>query len=260
MEIGLSSAVFYPKVETEDSIELISRLGFSCAEIFLNSPMEFEEDFIKLLMDKKNKYNLEINSVHSFSSLYEPYLFDSYKRRREDMLKYFTKVCVAAKLLGARCYTFHGMRLNNIETINFKLIHDVYNTLTYIAGENGIKLAQENVSWCMSSNVEYLNRIEENINYPLYYTFDIKQSYKAGIKPFEYLNVMENKLINFHVNDRDENHVCLMPGQGNVDLKAIFNKIKSQNYLGNVIIEVYGNNYKTYTELQDAKKFLSKFI
>ena len=260
MDIGLSSAVFYPNVETEDSIELISSLDFKCAEILLNSPMEFEENFIEELKEKKDKCGLKINSVHSFSPLYEPYLFDTYKRRRNDMLSYYKKVCRAASVLGAECYTFHGMRLDNISQVDFKLNYEIYNTLTYIAGENGIKLAQENVSWCMSSSVEYLNRIKENTKYPLYFTFDIKQAYKSRINPFQYLDIMGDKLVNFHVNDRDDNNVCLLPGRGNVDFQSIFEKIKSQNYLGNVIIEVYENNYNSYTELQKAKKFLADFI
>ncbi len=260
MEIGLSSAVFYPKIETEDSIELISDLGFKCAEIFLNTPMEFEKDFIGLLKDKKDKCGLKINSVHSFSPLYEPYLFDSYKRRRTDMLKYFSKVCKAASTLGASCYTFHGMRLTDIDEIDFKLIYEVYDTLTYIAGENGIKLAQENVFWCMSSNLEYLNRIKAHTKYPLYFTFDIKQAYKAKIHPFKYLDVMGKSLINFHVNDRNEKNTCLLPGKGNVDFISIFDKIKSHNYSGNVIIEVYGNNYKSYSQLTEVKDFLAKYI
>ncbi len=260
MDIGLSSAVFYPKVETEDSIELISGLGFKCAEIFLNTTMEFEKDFIELLKDKKEKCGLKINSVHSFSPLYEPYLFDSYKRRRIDMLKYFKKVCKAASILGASCYTFHGLRLTDMGEIDFKLIYEVYNTLTYIAGENGIKLAQENVAWCMSSNLQYLNMIKTNTKYPLYFTFDIKQAYKTKIHPFKYLDIMDRSLINFHVNDRDEKNICLLPGDGNVDFISIFDKIKSHNYSGNAIIEVYGNNYTSYSQLTEAKDFLVKYI
>lgn len=260
MNIGLSSAVFYPKVETEDSIEIISSLGFKCAEIFLNTPLEFENNFIEVLKDKKDKYGLKINSVHSFSPLYEPYLFDSYKRRRTDMLKYFQKVCKAARVLGASCYTFHGMKLTDIDEIDFKLIYDVYNTLTYIAGENGIKLAQENVAWCMSSNLEYLDMIKTHTKYPLYFTFDIKQAYKTKIHPFKYLDIMDENLINFHVNDRDKDHICLLPGKGTVDFISIFDKIKAHKYSGNVIIEVYGNNYNSYSQLTEAKDFLVKYI
>ena len=60
MEIGLSSASFYPNVNTEDSIEVMKQLGFESGEIFLNSPSEYEEDFIKELLEEKNKYNFKI--------------------------------------------------------------------------------------------------------------------------------------------------------------------------------------------------------
>ncbi|MDD3224680.1 MAG: sugar phosphate isomerase/epimerase [Clostridium sp.] len=258
MEIGLSSAVFYPNVLTENSIEIIKSLGFDCAEIFLNSPCEFKEDFAKILLEKKDSVGLNINSVHAFSSLFEPYLFDSYKRRRKDMTKFFSEVCKVGKMLGASCYTFHGPRLKDMNSLDMNVIYECYDNLLYIAGENEIKLAQENVSWCMSSNLQYLSSLLSKVKYPLYFTFDIKQAYKAGVDPMKYLDIMDKKLINFHANDRDENNVCLLPGKGNVDFKSIFEKIKSQNYSGNIMIEVYANNYKNYNELEYSRKFLEK--
>lgn len=260
MEIGLSSAVFYPNIKTENSIKLISDLGFLCAEVFLNSPFEYEIDYVKKLAEIKDKYKLKISSVHSFSSSFEPYLFDAYKRRRKDMLKFFEMVCKAGKLLGADCYTFHGMRLGPSDFISKELIHDVYSNLTYIAGENEIRLAQENVSWCMSSSVEYLRDLKENCKYPIYFTLDIKQAYRAGVNPMEYLDAMDTKLINFHINDRDDKHTCLLPGDGTVDFQSIFNKIKSLNYRGNAIMEVYSNNYASYEDIKNSKKYLEKFI
>lgn len=260
MEIGLSSAVFYPNIKTEDSIKLISDLGFTCAEVFLNSPFEYENNFVKKLACIKDMCGLKINSVHSFSSSFEPYLFDAYKRRRRDMLKYFEMVCKAGKFLGAGCYTFHGMRMGPTDFISKELIYDVYNNLTYIAGENGIKLAQENVSWCMSSKLEYLQELKYNCKYPLYFTLDIKQAYRAGTNPLEYLNIMDKNLINFHVNDRDDMHSCLLPGDGNVDFQSIFNKIKSLNYKGNAIMEVYSNNYTSYEDIKNSKGYLEKFV
>lgn len=253
MEIGLSSAVFYPNVKTEDSIKLISKLGFKCAEIFLNSPTEYDTDYIKKLVELKEKHGLNINSVHSFSSSFEPYLFDLYERRRKDMLKHFIKVCRAGSALGANCYTFHGMKLENINFINKKLIYEVYDNLLYIAGENGIKLAQENVSWCMSSSKEYLEGIKEHSKYPLYFTLDIKQAYKASKEPTDYLEVMKDSLINFHINDRDNKNVCLLPGKGDVDYEKVFAQIEKVNYSGNAIMEIYSYNYSTYEELVKSK-------
>lgn len=260
MEVGLSSAVFYPYIETENSLKLISDIGFKSAEIFLNSSTEYGEDFVNKLIEEKEKCQLSINSVHSFSSSFEPYLFDLYKRRRKDMLESFEKVCKAGSALGAECYTFHGARLEGGKFIDKKLNFEVYNNLCYIAAENNIKLAQENVSWCMSSVPEYLSELMEECKYPIYFTLDIKQAYKAGNTPKKYLEVMKNKLVNIHINDRDDKNVCLLPGKGDVDFKELFDDICKYDYRGNLIIELYSDNYNSYDELITAKNYLESFM
>jgi sugar phosphate isomerase/epimerase len=190
MKIGLSSASFYPEVNTEDSIKLMTDIGFNSGEIFLNTPSEYEEEFIYKLLEEKNKYKFDITSIHCCSSQYEPFIFDKYKRRREDMLVYYKKLCKAAKLLGASCYTFHGMKFADINTIDRKFITEIYDELSYISLEQGIKLAQENVSWCISSNLEFIKLLNEECKYPVYYTLDIKQAYKAFIEPEKYIEAI----------------------------------------------------------------------
>jgi sugar phosphate isomerase/epimerase len=256
MEIGLSSASFYPNVKTEDSINLMKRLGFEGGEIFLNSPSEYEEDFIQRLLQERIKYNFKIYSVHGFSSSFEPYLFDSYKRRRTDMFVYFKKVCRAAKILGADCYTFHGMKYQKLDLHKNKFILEIYDQLTYTALEEGVKLAQENVSWCMSSNIDFLSMISEKCKYQVNFTLDIKQAYKAGIEPEKYIEVMGTNMVNFHINDKDKHNICLLPGKGDVDYKKIFCKFKEIGYNKIAIIEVYSDNYVKLDEILEAKKFL----
>jgi sugar phosphate isomerase/epimerase len=260
MNIGLSSASFYPEVNTEDSIKLMTEIGFNSGEIFLNTPSEYEEDFINRLIEETQKYNFKVYSIHSCSSQYEPFIFDKYKRRRDDMLKYYRKLCRAAKLLGANCYTFHGMRFDNFNKMDKNFIADVYNELTYISMEEGIKLAQENVSWCMSANLEFIKFLNESVKYPLYYTLDIKQAYKAFIEPEKYIEVMGRNIANFHVNDRDEKHICMLPGEGTVDYKKIVSKLEGMEYDGMAIIEVYRENYTNYVELCEARSFLTHFL
>ena len=260
MRIGLSSASFYPEVNTEDSIKLMVDIGFNAGEIFLNTPSEYEEDFIYRLREEKEKYNFNITSIHCCSSQYEPFLFDKYKRRREDMLIYYKKLCRAANILKADCYTFHGMRMSNFNELDKKFITDVYNELSYISLDHGIKLAQENVSWCMSSNLDFLNFLNESCKYPIYYTLDIKQAYKAFISPDKYIDVMGKNIVNFHVNDRDDKHLCLLPGKGTVNYKNIISKLHSMEYDGMAIIEVYRENYTNYSEICEACDYLSQLL
>lgn len=260
MKIGLSSASFYPNVNTEDCIRVMKGIGFNLGEIFLNTPSEYEEDFVKRLKEQAGANNFKINSIHAFSGQFEPYLFDSYKRRREDMIRIFAKVCTAANILGAEYYTFHGMRLQPLENLDWNLIVSVYDELSYIAQEKGIKLAQENVSWCMSSNVDFLKYIKVKCKYPVSFTLDIKQSYKAGLDPFEYIEIMGRDIVNVHINDRDEESACLLPGNGNVDYKKIISKLTEIDYSGNGIIEVYRDNYLDYDDLKMSKIFLDNLF
>lgn len=260
MEIGISSASFYPNIDTENSISFMSNLGFKSGEIFLNSPSEYEEDFAEKVLEEKLKYDFKIHSVHCLSSAFEPYLFDDYKRRRDDMFLYFKKVCRVAKILGAKCYTFHGMRYKNINDLNYKFVLEIYNKLTYLAMEEGIKLAQENVSWCISSDLGFLNMIKENVKYPIYFTLDIKQAYKAHTLPEKYMDIMGSSMVNFHINDRDDKNVCLLPGKGDVNFKKISCKLKEIGYNEIGIIEVYSNNYSSYDEIKASKQFLTNEI
>jgi sugar phosphate isomerase/epimerase len=260
MEIGLSSASFYPNINTENTIALMKKLGFDTGELFLNTSTEYDEEFIKSLLDEKNKYNFRVNSVHGFSSSFEPFLFDVYKRRRDDMFIYFRKVCKAAKMLGAEYYTFHGMRRQDLSFVDFKFIVEMYNKLIYTAMEEGIKLSQENVSWCMSSDISFLRMLKEECRYPIYFTFDIKQSYKAVIEPEKYIDIMDQNIVNFHINDRDEHNLCLLPGKGTVNYKQLFHNLEKRGYEGIGIIEVYSNNYCDYNELINSKKFLTSFF
>ena len=81
MTIGASSACFYPDV-TENSLERLGRLGIKTAELFLNSPSELKDEFVKTIIDIKNKYGINIVSLHPFQSFAESfYLFSNYERR-----------------------------------------------------------------------------------------------------------------------------------------------------------------------------------
>lgn len=258
MDIGLSSACFYPNLHTENSIQTMKELGFNFGEIFLNTQSEYKEEFIKQLLEKKELYEFNVNSVHAFSVSFEPYLFDKYDRRRTEMLKQFKKVVRAAKILGASCYTFHGMRYTDLSGLDTKFILDIYNELSYIALEDGIKLAQENVSWCMSANLEFLTLLSQKCKYPIYFTLDLKQACKANIPIEKYIKVMGSNIVNLHINDRDDNSPCLLPGKGNLNYEDIARNLKSVNYSGKGIIEVYSNNYSSCVELTKVKDFVSE--
>ena len=256
MNIGLSSASFYPTINTEESIKIMKSIGFDIGEIFLNTESEYEKKFINILLKEKKKYKFNINSIHCYSSMFEPYLFDKYERRRKDVIKTFKKACKAAKLLEAKCYTFHGPRYMG-QNIDIDHVLNIYRELVYIAMENNIYLCQENVSWCQSSDINFIRLLKSEIK-ELRYTLDLKQAFKANVEPIDYIDIMGKDLKNFHINDKNENESCLLPTKGNIDYKKIFMKLKDIKYEGNAIIEVYRENFNSYGELRESKENLEK--
>lgn len=260
MKIGISTASFYPLI-LEESLDTIKNSGFDLIEVFLNTPSEFSEEYAKNFKEKADKLGIKINSVHSFSSHFEPYLFDVYQRRRKDMIKHYESVLNCAKIFESDIYTFHGLRLTDFNNLNKKHVIDVFNELTYLSSSYDVRLAQENVSWCMSSNLEYLKFLIEGVKNPLYFTLDIKQAFRAKIDPIEYIKVMKDKIVNCHVNDKNEESSCMLPGRGNVDFGELNLNLKAFGYAGNGIIEVYGENYKNYSELTLSMDYLNnKFL
>ncbi|MDT8719376.1 sugar phosphate isomerase/epimerase [Clostridium sp. 19966] len=261
MRIGLSTASFYPELTTEQAVLESKRLGFDCGEIFLNSVSEYKDQFIEKLKNNIDNLSMDILSVHAFSSSFEPYLWDRYKRRRNDMFDYFKMVCKAAKYLGAKYYTFHGLKSFPNSTLDMDFIVEIYNELCYTACESGITLAQENVSWCSSHDIEFLKMLKEKVKYPLTFTLDIKQAYRAGIEPSMYIEeVMQEDLVNIHINDRDEINSCMLPGHGTVNYLSVFEMLDKFNYKGDLIIEVYRENFMSSKELINSKVYLEKLI
>lgn len=82
MKVGISTATFFSKVLTEDSFSVIQQCGGECAEVFLTTYTEYEPAFGDLLQARRD--GLEIYSVHSLNTQFEPQLFNAAPRTRND--------------------------------------------------------------------------------------------------------------------------------------------------------------------------------
>lgn len=239
-------------------MKLLSQKGFKVFEVFANSFFEFTEEYAMELKSIMDEEDISIRSVHTVSSAFEPYLFDAYERRRDDFFKIYKDFLSFAKILGAKAYTFHGLVERPHKNMSFKDIVYVYEKMVYEANVEGIALAQENVSWCLSGDLEYLKRLKDSVKGPLKYTLDVKQAVKAGRSPFEYLDIYGEDLMNLHLNDHDKINSCLLPGKGDYDFLTLFERVKALGYKGPGIIEVYRENYDSTDELVESMRYLER--
>lgn len=257
MEIGVSTACFYPTL-TETTPEILQKMGVKKAEVFLNSQSEYEADFCVPLKKKLDTCGIEAISVHSFVAQHEPFLFSDYPRRTADAEQVFRNVASACNILGAKYYTFHGARK---EMLGKYFDVDGYvktiNRLADIAGEYGIKLALENVSWCVSCDVDLWREILPKLTSEhLGFTLDLKQARRADFNYFEYASLFSDRILNVHISDANDESDCLLPGDGDVDFSAVFSRLQSLGYKGDCIIEVYNQAIKSEDHVAKSVAYL----
>ena len=146
MQVGISTATFFLKELTEDSFSVIQRCGGQTCEVFLTTYSEYEHEFGRLLVERKG--DLDVYSVHSLNTSFEPQLFNAAERTRTDAERVFEKVLAVGRQLGAKVYTAHGLsRLKKTMYFDPAFVGRRMRELGEKAKEYGITLCLENVHW-----------------------------------------------------------------------------------------------------------------
>jgi sugar phosphate isomerase/epimerase len=263
LNVGISTASFYPEYLTEETIPFIGEMGINIIEVFLESYSEYDLDYCKRMKDTLDKYNIIPYSVHALGSQFEPQLFAATERQRNDAKKLYEKVLKAANILGAKVYVFHGPpnNKNKFPVLDFEKIGKITSELADMAGQYDIRFSWENVFWCWFSFPEFAkNLVQASNSKNLYFTFDIKQAMKSRKDPMDFLKAMGNKITNVHLCDFDDRGKLYLPGEGSFDFKVLNYNLDIIGYKGPVIMEVYRFNYNHYKEMLNSIKFLKNIF
>lgn len=258
MKVGISTASFFLKEYNEDALPVIESMGADCAEVFLESFCEYNEDFGKLL--KSRIKDLEIHSVHSINTNYEPELFSAHERSFGCAMKIFKDVLSCAKILNAKNNTFHGrIRIKRANYTNYQETGERFNLLLNVAKDYGVNVCLENVQWAMYSEAGYftnLKKYSDNLRCCL----DVKQARLSGFDYKLYLDEMKDRLNTVHISDYDEDGKILLPGKGLFDFEKFISELYSVGYNGPLIIEVYKDSYDSYDEMAESLNYIKKLV
>lgn len=256
MAAGVSTASFFSRMNSEDSVRFLARNGVARMEVFLDTYSEYEADFAHLLRERAE--DAQIVSVHAMSSQFEPQLFSLSARQRAEAWKLFEKVLNTARVVGANHYVMHGPALlfGALRNVNLRSIGPIAAQLADKAGDYGVKLCWENVSWCMFNRPEFVPGLLEHCDHDnLYFTFDIKQAVRTGLDPFDFLSAIGHRLAHVHILDYrlDEKTgkvtgLCL-PGEGTFDFARLADYLRGIHYQGDCMIETYSDLYETETDV-----------
>jgi len=237
MQLGLSTAAFYGRWETEDAAAQIAKLPLDCAEVFLQSDSENTVEFARLV--KKNMGGVACTSVHPVSS-YENYMAGRPARQIRDAFAHFERVLDAGEALGAKVFVYHGRNTPMLSPLawNLKWNIEAITPMCELAQKRGMVIGWENVYWCQLTTPERV--LEAKAALPqVRFTLDIKQAMRAGCDPIAFVHAMGDQLCNVHICDWHENGKLCLPGEGVFDFDALMNALREVGYDGPVIMEPY---------------------
>lgn len=253
MDIGISSSCFYPCL-TEDAFRKVGELGAVSAEIFFNASCEMKGPVLKEILKIQNYYNIDVRSVHPFTSYTEPFaLLGGYERRAVEAADFYKRYFEAACALGADAVVIHG---GNAAPKNEESYFESFLRLCQIADEYGVIPAHENVNEKAGCDIAFLKRLKNIVGDKFKLVLDIKQCRRMGVSEYDFIKNFADDLIQIHISDYDDYRDCIPPGKGKYDFLTLFKTLKANGYNKSAVIELYDCAMEDSKQIADAKIYL----
>ena len=242
------TASLFGRYYTEDAVKKLNQLNVDTTEIFLESYSEYTKKFGKKL--KKMKGDLNVHSIHTLTTQFEPQLYSLNDRARKESFDLLRGTALAGEQVGAKYYTFHGVaRVKRTpRVIDFDRVGKLTQDILSVCEEHGLGLAYENVHWAYYNYVGFFSELKKRVP-NLKGTLDIKQARQSGIDYKEFLKEMGSDIVTVHLSDIDSNGKMCLPGFGTTDFDELFYRLLDVGFNGAFIIEVYKNDFETIDEL-----------
>ena len=259
MKLGLSTAAFYGRFETEDAADHMQLFPLDTCEVFLETFSEYTPSFARLVREKLR--NLRCTSVHPKGTGFEGELFAQSWRQRQDAETTFRRVLECAEILGASYYVFHGPGVvrGRMHPGQIREVRPVMRALFEEAEVHGVELLWENVSWRTLQTPEDVLELRDMFP-DMGFVLDTKQANQSGVDPVDLAKVMGDALKHVHVLDwTGEGQLCL-PGKGCMDWGRFLGALGSAGYSGAVILEPYGSMGREDEPLRESLDLLRRMI
>lgn len=258
MKIGVSTASLYP-LHIEDAFAKLAELGVRVVETFANSTREAYDPYIAQICGIRDKNDMSVVSFHPFSSPMESvFLFSTYDRRVEEMMTLYRDFFGSMNRLGASIFVLHGAILSSKCTVEHYLKQ--FRMLAEAGREYGVTVAQENVSYCLSGNLEFLKTMKRELGEYAKFVLDLKQARRSGADPFDYIDALGTSIVHCHLSDANADKDCLPIGKGNFDFTLFTRRMLELGFDGAFIVELYRDNYGEFGELRQSVDIMLEIV
>lgn len=260
MRCGISTSCFFPQ-DTAESLRQVIETGAQVTEIFLNTFSELEDGYLARLAQLRQSAQIQVLSLHPCSSAMEGFFFASrYKTRIRDGMRLYRRFFEACRILGADMLVFHGE--HDLGTAGFSDESYAANfiELAKLGREYGVTLCHENVAYCRLNTPARVRQLHPYLGEYAAYVLDIKQAWRKQVQPQAMLDAMAPALRHVHISDHIPGRECLPPGKGEMDYAAFIKSLQATGYQGDMIIELYENNFENAGELARAMQYIQDML
>lgn len=256
MKIGVSTASLYP-LHAEDAFLELCGLGVKNIEVFANSLYEGGEECTSIILGMKEKHNINVTSFHPFSSPMESvFLFSTYDRRIDEMMTMYRTFFESMNRLGAKVFVVHGAILSSKCTPEHYFRQ--FRLLSEVGREYGVTVAQENVSYCLSGDIEFLKAMKRELGEYASFVLDLKQARRSKANPLDYVSELGENIVHCHLSDADSERDCLPLGKGCFDFAELVRRLSGIGFDGAMIVELYRQNYGDFSELRESADYIKE--
>jgi len=254
LNTGISTACLYP-METERALQTLLDLGYRRFEVFLNCIEELQPPFLRELKRRADAVGAEFVSVHPFTSAVESsLLFGDYPRRTKEAFDFYRRYFAAAAYLGGKWVVIHGQPQGHGKLTD-QGYWQRFGELYRLGDLEGAHPAQECVRRFRAADPAFVAGMRDFLGDQCAFVLDVKQCRMVGTPWQEMLRAMGHRLVHVHLSDWDERHSCLLPGAGKGNFLPLRQALEELDYTGSVITEVYRENFKEISELQNSLYF-----
>ena len=116
----------------------------------------------------------------------------------------------------------------------------------------GVTVAQENVSYCLSGDLEFLKMMKRELGGYARFVLDLKQVRRAHGDTFEYIRALGENIVHLHISDGSVERDCLPVGHGEFDFRRLMREMDALGYSGAYMMELYRQNYDEFARLRES--------
>ena len=249
MITALSTENLEARLETEDALSEIKKLGATHCELYLQTFYEYRPEFSKKFAAVAEGVN--VCAVRVPPANYEAQLFSERRRTRGDGFYWLDQVLRSAAVFGAERYVLRGLT----DGRDFGYLGERLNEVISFCARYGVKLSLEN-SCAGLYNAHGVFKELKNHCPELCGALDLAQARKSNYPYGMYINETSGSLSHVRLTDFDAFGKPCALGEGAFDFSELFSRLKDSGFDGTVI---YGGSDVTQTSCLRLGELIYKF-